>query len=445
MVGRSSGASYPAAWDQRVQPIAQFVQSQRGLTWKHPVKVEFLAPQKFDALMSKENAPDPQATQAAQSVFAAMRALGVASGNVDLAKAAQQFAANDVVGQYVDSDHTVYVRGDQLTPYVRSTLAHELTHALQAQYFDLQKLRGGHADDDSAVTALVEGDAVRVQNAYEQTLSQSDQQQLVQEEQALSGQANGKNTQDGIPQFMVDQAQFPYDFGPTFVDALVAKGGNRAVDAAFRNPPTLDGQIVDPETFVPGTGAPKVALPPIPKGAHQVTPPSGFGEVTLVEMLGDQVGFAPAWAAVQGWTNDNFVSYRQDGRVCVDLSVLNDSTDSAATLAQAGAGWASHLPSASVSRNGSTVNFHACDPGAGWKPSGSADDPYQDLAVRSIAMDQLITYGKLDPMKASCAADQLMTGLGPQRLQEAEQSSDPNSPAVQQLAAGVSRAVAECA
>ena len=445
VLGKSSGPSYPSTWDPRVAPIAQFVQSQRGLTWKHPVKVEFLAPTRFDALMSKENAPDPRSTQEAQAVFAAMRALGLASGNVDLAKAAQQFAANNIVGQYVDADRTVYVRGDQLTPYVRSTLAHELTHALQAQYFNLEKLRSGHADDDSAVTALVEGDAVRIQNTYEQTMSQSDQQLLVQEQQALSGQANGENSKDGIPQFMVDQAQFPYDFGPTFVAALAAKGGNHSVDAAFRNPPTLDGQVVDPESFQPGVGAPKVSLPAMPKGARQVTPPSGFGEVTLVEMLGDQVGFAPAWTAVQGWTNDSFVSYRQDGRVCVDLSVLNDSAESATSLAQTGGDWASHLPSASVSRAGSTVNFHACDPGTGWKPSGSSDDPYQDLAVRSVVMYQLITDGNLDPLKASCAADQLMTSLGPQELQAAEQSSDPNSPPVQALAAGVGRAAAECA
>ena len=441
----ADGESYPAAWDPRVAPIAQFVQAQRGLSWKHPVKVEFLAPVQFDALMAKENAPSAKTTDDAQTVFDAMRALGVASGNVDLAKSAQQFAQADVVGQYVDSDRTVYVRGNELTPYVRSVLAHELTHALQAQYFDLQKMESGPANDDSAVTALIEGDAVRVQNAYEQALSPTDLKLLVQEQQQDSGQASSQSSQNNIPQFLVDQSQFPYDFGPTFVAALLAKGGNSEVDTAFRNPPNLDGQIVDPELYVPGGWTPTVTLPSLPKDARQISPPSGFGMVTLLEMLGDQIGFDSAWPAIQGWTQDRFVVYRQNGQVCVDVAVLNDSQTSAASLAGVGRAWASHLPSASVNQSGTTVDFQACDPGAGWKPSTHVADPYQTLAARSVLIYQLITEGHLQSTTAACAADQLMTSMGTQKLQDAEQSANANSPAVQQLLAGLRAAVTSCA
>jgi hypothetical protein len=362
---RGGGApSHPAAWGSRVAPIAGFVQVQRGLTWKHPVKVEFLAPSKFNALMAKENAPDATSSQDGQIIFDTMRAIGVASGNVDLAKAAQQFAQADIVGQYVDSDRTVYVRGAELTPYVRSVLAHELTHALQAQYFNLDKMKSGHADDDQAVTALIEGDAVRVQNAYEQSLSASDQQLLVQEQQQGSAQAGSQNSQNGVPQFLVDQSEFPYDFGPTFVAALLAQGGNAEIDAAFRNPPALDGQIIDPQTYVPGTSVPHVTVAPLPKGSRQIAPPSGFGKVALLEMLGDQLGFGPALVAVQGWTGDQYVPYRQNGAVCLDLAVGEDNATSAGSLLRAGRAWASHLPSASVSQSGTTISFQTCDPGA---------------------------------------------------------------------------------
>ena len=442
---QSAQPSYPASWDPRVEPVAAFVQSERGLHWKHPVKVEFLPAARFNALMAKESAPDPKSADQTQAVFDVMRAVGVASGNVDLGRSEQQFAQSDVVGQYVDSDRTVYVSGDQLTPYVRSVLAHELTHALQAQYFDLQKMSSGQADDESAVTALIEGDAMRVQDAYEQTLSQADQDALATEEQQGSSQADSQNAQDGIPQFLVDQAQFPYDFGPTFVESQYGKGGNPAVDEAFRNPPTLDSQIVDPEMFVAGSPAPKVAAPPLPKGARQVLPPSGFGEVSLLEMLGDQLGFAPAWSALQGWTADQVIAYRQAGRVCVDIAVLNDGPDSASSLLQAGQAWESHLQSATVARSGATVDFHACDPGPSWKPSTKVDDPYQALAVRSVLMYQLMADGHLDSTKAVCAADEVMSTLGPKRLEDAEQSSDPNSPAVKALGDAVSGAAATCA
>ncbi len=439
------GPSYPAAWDPRVAAIAGFVQTQRGLTWKHPVKVEFLAASKFNALMAKENAPDARSRQDGQTIFDTMRAMGVASGNVDLAQAAQQFAQADVVGQYVNSDRTVYVRGAELTPYVRSVLAHELTHALQAQYFNLDKMKSGHADDDQAVTALIEGDAVRVQNAYEQSLSASDQQLLAQEEQQGAAQAGGQNSHNGIPPFLVDQSEFPYDFGPTFVAALVAQGGNAQVDAAFRNPPTLDGQIIDPQTYLAGAGLPNVKVAPLPKGSRQLMAPSGFGQLALLEMLGDQLGFSPAWSAVQGWTGDQSVPYRQNGRVCLDLAVGDDTATAARSLLQTGKAWASRLSSASVSQSGTTVNFQTCDPGSGWKPSNHPADPYQDLAVRSVVMNQLITDGHLHLTTASCAVNKLMITMGPQNLLSAEQSASPNSPAVQELRVALINAVASCA
>lgn len=446
VIKRSAGGpTYPAAWDPRVAPIAQFVQARRGLTWKHPVKVNFLAPNKFDALIAKENPPDPKRAQDAQSLFDSMRALGVASGNVDLAKSAQQFAQADIVGEYANTDRAVYVRGDQLTPYVRSVLAHELTHALQAQYFNLEGMKSGHADDDSAVTALIEGDAVRVQNAYEQSLSQTDQDLLTQEQSQGSDQTKSQAAQDRIPKFLIDQAQFPYDFGPTFVAALVAKGGNSEVDAAFRNPPTLDGQIVDPGSYVAGAAPPSVAVPPLPRGATRIAPASGLGEVTLVEMLGDQIGFDQAWSAVQGWTRDQIVPYRQNGQVCVEVAVLNDTPDSAASLAEAGNAWAKHLPSASVSQTGSTVDFQSCDPGAAWKPAPIGHDPYESLAVRSALIYQLITDGHLATPAAICSSDQVLTAIGPQALQDAEQSSDPRSPALQQFDAALKTAVRGCA
>jgi hypothetical protein len=420
----SNGVAYPKAWDLRVAPIAQFVQRERGLTWKHPVRVNFLPPSKFDALVTNKNASSSSATKFGENLYDAVRALGVVSGNANLAKSAQQFAQADILGEYVDSDRTVYVRGDALTPYVRSVVAHELTHALQDQYFNLGRIRSGHKDDDLSVTALVEGDAVRVQYAYERSLSKADQTLLVQEEQQAGNQAESSNNQDEIPQFLIDQAEFPYDFGPTFVAALLAKGGNAEVDAAFRNLPTVDSEIVNADSYTAGEATPTVTVPPLPAGAHQIIPPSGFGLVPLTEMLGDQIGFHDAWSAVQGWQQDQWVPYTLDGHVCANLDVL-DST--AAALVQGGRVWASHLPSATVRQSGAVVYFHSCDPGPAWKPAPPVNDPYRALAIRSDITYQLITFGHATPKLATCTAEALVTSLSQGFLESALQASDPNS------------------
>jgi hypothetical protein len=438
-----SGPSYPSAWDPTVAPIAAFVARDRGLSWKHPVKVNFLPAAQFESTINRENGPAPDpATEA--DMLQSLRAVGVVSGSPDLAQAAKNFSDSDVVGLYVDTDKTVYVKGDQLTAYVRVTLAHELTHALQDEYFDLEKMKSGHADDDQAVTALIEGDAVRVQNDYESQMSAADQDTYDQEQSSTAGGAQGANAKNAIPAFFIDQSTFPYDFGPTFVAALVSQGGNSLVDDAFRNPPTLDRQIVDPSSYVPDQSVPTVTAPTPPPGAKQINS-GGFGQVTLFEMLADELGFAPAQAAVQGWTDDSSVVYRQDSRVCVDVSVQNDNNAAAAALAQAGTAWATHIPGASARLTGQTVQFHSCDPGPAWKPAAvAADDPYQYLAAQSEVLYQLITGGHLSVPTATCAAQAIDKAMGPKNLVNALQTTDPNSPVSNQLKDAVTNAVRAC-
>jgi hypothetical protein len=438
----AKGPSYPKAWDPRVAPIAQFVEKQRGLHWKHPVKVEFLADKQFVAAISQGD--DSSGSPDDQSYVGAVRAFGLISGNVDLSKSSQDFQQTDVVGLYENNDRTVFVRGDTLNPNVRSVLAHELTHALQAQYFNLDKMRSGHQDDDSAVTALIEGDAVRVQNAYEQSLSSSDQQLLIQEQDQTGGQIDKSNSEQKIPQFLIDQGDFPYDFGPTFVAALVAEGGNDKVNAAFRDPPTLDSQIITPGSYAPGGRPPSVRAPVLPRGAHEIQSPSGFGQLPLTEMLGDEIGYPAAWSATRNWQQDQWIGYTVDGRSCVDLTVLSNSSGSAAGLLQAGEKWASHLPGARVTRSGAIVDFHSCDPGSAWKPAQSGDDTYTALATQSVLTYQLITDAHLSVPLATCTSDRLLTSVGLKELEAGEQATDPNSPAVQALQKQLPAAVQAC-
>jgi hypothetical protein len=80
----------------------------------------------------------------------------------------------------------VFVRGDELTPAVRVTLAHELTHVLQDQHFDLQRLDEPDFEEHEGLRAMAEGDAGRIEDIYvtdvltsaEQTAYETTQQWL---------------------------------------------------------------------------------------------------------------------------------------------------------------------------------------------------------------------------------------------------------------------------
>src|SRR5437588_512232 len=82
----------------------------------------------------------------------------------DLGAAESSLLSNGVAGFYDPTSKTLVVRGEKPTPYVRQVLVHELTHALQDQYFSINRPDLDRADDErgDGLLGLSEGDAVRV-------------------------------------------------------------------------------------------------------------------------------------------------------------------------------------------------------------------------------------------------------------------------------------------
>ena len=124
-------------------------------------------------------------------------------------------------------------QGQPVDACARVALARELTHALQDQNFDLATAaRTAAADPDRAraLTALVDGDATRVELAYLATLPAGDQA-------AVRARRNYSPSPVSYGQLA---AAFADTTGRAFAEALAEQGGNPAVDAAFRRPPVLD-------------------------------------------------------------------------------------------------------------------------------------------------------------------------------------------------------------
>lgn len=441
---RTRAQAAPTSWDARVLSIVQFVEHARGLQFKHPVAVEFLSDARFDQVVS---VPQPTSSRDRAQMGAAvraLRALGLVTGNVNLASSMDSLSQADVVGLYVPGKKTVYVRGTAMTPFVRVTLAHELTHALQDQYYGLDALQSAvQSADGSALTALVEGDATRVENAYRQTLSASDEQSYEQELTA----AQQRSTQaKGVPAVLSDIAGFPYAFGVTYVDSLVAQGGMQALAGAFHNPPRSQAQILDPVDY-PVTWHPvPVPRPVLPTGAHPLDTASPFGQAMLFEVLGSRVGYQQAWSAVQGWQGDNSVPYSDSGKTCVAVDVRMGSAAQAAALTGAGSAWAaaSGIPGATVTQAGTLVSLRSCDPGPSVQPPPSTSPSAFDvLTARAAFIDGIVSSGTTDFALGRCVADSVITQMGPAGYGEltADSLSPAQEQSLEQLVAG---AAAQC-
>ncbi|MDP9183995.1 MAG: hypothetical protein M3P04_14630, partial [Actinomycetota bacterium] len=334
---RSDSPSYPKDWDARVTDLVRFVETERGLTFKHPVAVEFMQDSDFEARVKTPKAEAAKDRAEFERFAGELRALGLLEGKPDLLDAQNELVSKSLAGLYVAKEKTLFVRGITTTPFVRSILAHELTHALQDQHFDIDALRKrAPAGAGVATTALIEGDAVRVQEAYARQLSDGDKATFAKEE--LAAKRLAQSTRD-VPQVMQDLLRFPYAFGPTYVDALTTHGGTSGIDAAFRSPPVSEAQVLDPRGYQLGYKPQAVTDPALPTGAKALDKPAAFGQFSLFEVLGVQLGRTRAWAAVTGWSGDRYVSYQLRRRTCLAITVRMSDQPRAKALEAAFREW----------------------------------------------------------------------------------------------------------
>jgi hypothetical protein len=188
-------------------------------------------------------------------------------------------------------------------------LAHELTHALQDQNFDLAtRLDEVKNDDDRALAlkSVAEGDATIAGFAYaagrmDDSTPDALADSLKNLPQALAAEA------PDTPQGLSAPLLFQYSDGVRFVGEAYRRGGWSAVDALYRNPPQSSHQILHPAVYFDG-GAPQPRIElagyeRIMSGWKKADDDS-YGEllirVILERNLGKQsneVGLAARWTA----------------------------------------------------------------------------------------------------------------------------------------------------
>ena len=253
----------------------------------------------------------------------------------------------DSLGFFDSVSGILLVRGDDLEePATRAVVVHELVHAYDDQHLGLD--RPGYDLDHTTERAttfqmLVEGDATRVEQAYVASLPEDEQDEVLE--------VNGDFDidLDEAPTILDFSAASPYVTGTAFVGHLAA-GGERAVDAAFADPPPTTEQVMHPEVFDRGEGRRPVPPPPadapvVDQGVH--------GELFWTGLLrysgSDDLDLATATEASEGWGGDQYVAWVDaEGRTCVRSDVEGDTAADTAELLDALLVWVEDLPEAVV-------------------------------------------------------------------------------------------------
>jgi len=206
------------------------------------------------------------------------------------------------------SGNTVYVVREYFDPYdeqrAGSILAHELTHILQGEYFDLPEPKT--SDEENALLALVEGDANLVGYLY--------------------FESHGGGARVRIRENALDPMDalwyFPYMYGEAFVKYIYAKKGWSGVNELYNNPPTSTTEILHPEKYLEGWKPLKASFQEKIENGWILMLRDTLGEFFIRQMLRRHLSYQEANQSAEGWSGDVIELYEKNDTYLLRWKIL---------------------------------------------------------------------------------------------------------------------------
>jgi hypothetical protein len=295
-----------------VSEIAEQVARVRGLPILTDIEARELSGRQWNRLARKYIAPrsrDPQTLL--------LESLGLIPKGVSLLEATRRYLTT-AMGIYDSRDDVLYLNGNYRRPAALRalTIAHEVTHALQDQSFDLTSLVAESRDEALAHRSLVEGDALITEERWSSEYQSERERRLLRA--ILSGRAG--HGFDPLRTILF----FPYEQGADFVKELEEQGGPDAVDEAFDDPPVSTEQILHIDEYLGENEV--VFVPPFrrPGPDWQTLVESDFGELDLRMML-QPMGKRSASELASGWATGRLKIWRRGRNVAVGLLAKFDA------------------------------------------------------------------------------------------------------------------------
>jgi hypothetical protein len=144
-----------------------------------------------------------------------------------------------------------------------------------------------------------------------------------------------------VPAFVVDLFTFPYPNGQAFVGGLRARGGQTAVNAAFRSPPVSTEQVLHPTRY-PSDAPRDIEVPDLRsrlgKGWHDLDV-QDVGEGWLLTLLQLRVSDSNAARDAAGWDGGQYRAWSRGDSTAVLLITAWDSPRDAEEFASGMRGW----------------------------------------------------------------------------------------------------------
>ena len=251
----------------QINSIVKSLSEITGLSEKHTVPYGRMSKRQLRQFLGKRI----KKTLRPEEIYAdelALKMFGLVPQDFDLKKSTIDLLTEQAAAFYDYDEKKLFLLEDTSFSSETTTLAHELSHALADQHFDLGRFMEetpSNDDENLAHTAVVEGEASWLMIAY--GLKQAGQAPDPTPEMLKTVVDSSETSMTefpvlkGSPLYIQQSLLFPYTEGTLFFDAVYRKMGKEAFASVFTNAPVDSAEIIHPERYFAHEKPSKPALP----------------------------------------------------------------------------------------------------------------------------------------------------------------------------------------
>jgi hypothetical protein len=246
-----AAASASNSRPRTLRAVAREVERMRLLRFRTLPRPRYLPRAQMERKIRRELDKYPSAELTAET--RALVALGAVPRGTNLEALMKRTLPGQIAGFYDPATGELVVGSTGkkgLDAVERLTLAHELEHALADQVLRMppflkdDQVPDGREDAEIAGLSLIEGDATLLTEAFAR-----EHVSLADAFRSIGPALTAERRFEELPHYVQASTIFPYEDGLNFVCGVFDRGGWKAVDRAYRNPPATSAQVMFPQRY----------------------------------------------------------------------------------------------------------------------------------------------------------------------------------------------------
>jgi hypothetical protein len=322
--------------DEMLQTVVRI----RGLEPKAPVAKEIKTKEEISAYLNQKIKQEYSPGEIKQQEKM-LQILGLIPAKMDLLEVTLQLLKEQVEGFY-DPEKKLFVLAswapmDEQKP----VMTHEFTHALQDQYFNINKIMKEDraiANDDRTLAhqAICEGDAIAVMLEYitKRDIGKLPDMASIDMSSMMSSMTSQAAGMANIPQYLRENLIFPYSYGVSFLQKVWTKDPSwQSINKIYSDLPASSEQIIHPDKYFAHDNPKPVKEDNLAAklgNNWKVTYKNVLGEFSLGLLLNLKLTDQRAKRSVLGWGGDwAFLLENSNGKSAVYVDTVWDSMNEA--------------------------------------------------------------------------------------------------------------------